>query len=228
MPVRITSEVLHLRHDFTTEEKLSMASELANIYTALQEVAEEKKRTASQYAERENTIKASVGSISRGLQVGFEMRNITCKLVYDQPNVGEVSYIDPDGKTVRTRAMTDSERQLELKLEQQAPQTEAEEQKSIEQSTKNIEEHFEGSKTKKNDGDPEGQCRNCEKWFPASKLKTTEEDFFDLCPDCYKEYEQQKTAPGTAAPEPPGEPAGDQPGEEPPTDEPEPPAEPAA
>ena len=42
------------------------------------------------------------------------MENIPCDITYDLPNVGEVTYTDPQGVVVKTRAMTLSERQEEL------------------------------------------------------------------------------------------------------------------
>ena len=222
MGARITSEVIELRHEFTQDEKNKMASELAAAYNTQQKINEEKKSSAAQYKERETSLDLIIGSISRNYQNGFETRNVKCRLVWDEPNVGEVSYYDPEGKLVKTRAMNDSERQMDLGLE--PPKDEAEEQRSIERSHQNIKNFIPGSKTKKDaaDGDPEGQCKNCELWFPASVLKTTDVDFHDLCPGCWDQCveEPKRQAAEPAQEAPPTQADGTEPpeGEAPPAD----------
>lgn len=221
MPSRISSEVLVVRHEFSTDEKLVIAGELAAAYSLQQGLAEEKKSAAAQFKERESALEAKVGSLSRSYQTGFEMQNVKCRLVWDEPNVGEVSYYDPEGKLVKTRAMTDSERQLELQLDQ-GEKTDEEAQRSVEQSEKNVNKFFPGNKNKSDKqsaDDPEGQCKNCELWFPASVLKTTEVDFHELCPKCWEEcveepkrQAEQQAGPGdqqaenSASPAPPDAP----------------------
>lgn len=236
MPARISSEVLSLRHDFTPDERLSMGGELAAAYATEQAIEEEKKSAMAGFKERETQLKLSIGSLSRKYQTGFEMQNVKCRLVYDHPNVGEVSYFDPVGALVKTRPMTDAERQLELDLgEQEQQKTDAEAQQSTEQSNENIKKFFPGKKAKSDNpppDDPEGQCKNCELWFPASVLKTTDQDFLDLCPACWEscveepkrkaaEQADQQASPDAppASPEAPGEPGEDEKGDDKPADD---------
>jgi len=140
MPARITTEVLNLRHTFTTEERLALGDELAACRQNETEIAEEMKSSAAGFAERKAKLAATVGSLSRKISDGFDMQNVSCSLKYDDPNVGEVTYYDPEGKAVKTRAMTINERQLDLPLEQ--PKTQDEVDESIAKSAANVEGFF--------------------------------------------------------------------------------------
>ncbi len=223
MPARITKETLAVRHEYTQDEKVALGMELAGAYSQLAGIEEEEKAVKAQFKERSTAVDSRIGTLSRTMQQGFEIQNIPCILRYDEPNVGEVSYYDPGGNLVKTRAMTDTERQLELNLEDQT-QNEAQVQKSIDRSVENIKKFIPGSKTKKDaaDGDPEGQCKNCELWFPASVLKTTDVDFHDLCPACWDQCveEPKRQAAEPAQEAPPTQADGTEPpeGEAPPAD----------
>lgn len=71
----------------------------------------------AQFKERKATVEQSIGQLSRNLANAFEMRNIDCNLEYDNPNPFEVSYFRVDtGELVKTRALSESERQQELPL----------------------------------------------------------------------------------------------------------------
>lgn len=151
MPVRISKEVLYLRHDFSAEEKLQMGSELAAAYNRRQQIDEEAKVIKSQLNDRISQVEATIGSLSRNLASGFDMRNVDCRLSFDEPNVGEVTYYGPDGKSVKVRPMTETERQMDLPLPE--PKTEAEAETSAEKSAANIEGFFKGGN--QNDGEEE-------------------------------------------------------------------------
>jgi hypothetical protein len=138
MAVRITKETLCLRHSFTTKEQLEMGSELAQAHNRLLDIEEEEKVMKKQIAERKASVESKVGSLSRSLGTGFEMRNIDCDLEYDQPNVGEVTYRRRDnGEYVKHRAMTEAERQMDHPLDT-PQQVEA----SVEKSAEAAEEFF--------------------------------------------------------------------------------------
>jgi hypothetical protein len=115
MGSRIKTSTEWLRHDFSAEEKLQMGYALAESYNTLNTIDEEEAVVKSQFKERRMSIEQKVGSLSRELASGFKMANFTCELVYDCPNVGEVSYKRQDnGAIVKTRPMTESERQQEI------------------------------------------------------------------------------------------------------------------
>ena len=118
MAKRIEREVLYLRHDFTTEERLEMGTNLAEAHNRLASIEEEETVMKAQVKDKKAGVTQTIGTLARNLGTGYEMRNTPCTLQWDAPNVGEVTYLDPDGRTVKTRAMTESERQLELPLEE--------------------------------------------------------------------------------------------------------------
>ena len=136
---RIEREVLYLRHDFTTEERLEMGTNLAEAHNRLAAIEEEETVMKAQVKDKKAGVTQTIGTLSRNLGTGYEMRNTPCTLVWDSPNVGEVSYLDPDNKTVKTRAMSESERQLELPLNEK---TDAQAELALSNSETAVEEFF--------------------------------------------------------------------------------------
>lgn len=149
MPNRITKESIYIRHDYTDKERLEMGTELAQARQREAAIADEEKAVSAGVKERKATVALTVSSLSRKLTDGFDMQNTLCDLKYDDPNVGEVSYYD-QGKLVKTRPMTEHERQLDLPLEEEAPKTDAEAEESAEKSVANINE-FLGTDVKPED-----------------------------------------------------------------------------
>jgi len=146
MATRITHETIYVRHDFNDAERLQMGSELAEAHTHLATVEDEFKTAKAQFGERLSGLGTRINSLSRQLSGGFEMRNVRCELKWDTPNVGEVSYIGPDGKVEKTRAMAPSEHQMELDLAEAdgVPIPPAEEAASVAESQENVSSFFKG------------------------------------------------------------------------------------
>ena len=141
MPTRITRESLYLRHDFTDAEVNIMAKELAQAYNRRQGIDDEEAVMKTQIKEKRANVDATVGSLSRKLNDSFEMVNVQCELVYDLPNVGEVSYKRTDnGEIAKVRPMTEQERQLDLPLEE--PATEEAAEASVEKSQEAVDGFF--------------------------------------------------------------------------------------
>src|ERR1700743_38581 len=114
MGARVTKETLYLRHEFTNEERLTMGSDLGAAYNRMAAIEDEEKVMKSQIKERMSQVEATIGILSRNLTNGFTMENVDCSLEWDTPHVGEVSYKRKDnGQIAKTRAMTESENQLE-------------------------------------------------------------------------------------------------------------------
>jgi hypothetical protein len=138
---RISKETLFLRHNFTEDERLKMGDELASAYNRQADIDNEENVVKSQFKERRATIEQKISSLSRNLSNGFEMSNVECRLEWDSPNPFEVSYVRNDtNEVVRTRPMTEQERQMDLPL--QEPATEAAVAESVAQSEAAVEEFF--------------------------------------------------------------------------------------
>lgn len=117
MGTRVLKEVLYLRHEYTNDERLQMGSDLGAAYNRMQAVQDEEKVMKGQIKERMSLVEATIGTLSRNLNNGYTMENVDCDLVYDAPNVGEVSYKRRDnGGIVKTRAMTGAENQQEIEF----------------------------------------------------------------------------------------------------------------
>lgn len=112
---RMTKEVLYLRREFTQDEKLDMGSKLAESHNLMADIGEEEAVMKSQIKERKSQVEATIGTLSRNLANGYQMENITCEILYDTPNVGELSFKRSDnGLIAKTRAMSESENQQEI------------------------------------------------------------------------------------------------------------------
>ena len=117
---RPTKESNFLRYEFTQEERLKMGDDLAQAHNRVEEINEEEASMKAQIKQSRSGVEATIGMLSRNLANGFVMRNIECVIKYDDPNIGEVSIYRTDtGELVKTRAMNDQERQLDLPLDTQ-------------------------------------------------------------------------------------------------------------
>ena len=136
---RATRETLALRHEFTNDERLIIGNELASAYNRKAEIEADEAVAKAQIKERQSQVELTIGTLSRNWINGFMIENVICELFWDQPNVGEVSYVRVDnGETVRARAMTEAERQMELSLE-----TPKDVEVSVAASEEAVEEFFE-------------------------------------------------------------------------------------
>src|ERR1700732_129042 len=117
---RATKETLYLRRDFTADERLEMGRDLAQGHNRLAAIDDEEKSMKATVKEKRTGVELTIGSLSRKLNDGYEMANVSCTLHWDALNVGEVTYRDPLGNVVRTRAMNIDERQDELPFEESA------------------------------------------------------------------------------------------------------------
>lgn len=139
---RPTKETIYVRRNFTQEERLEMGTDLAQAHNRMASISEDEATMKAQIKERRTAVEAAVGSISRKINDGFDMANVACELKWDTPNVGEVSYIGPDGSVVKTRAMTFAERQEELNFDES---TSTPAPTSVEESAANIAEFFDNT-----------------------------------------------------------------------------------
>lgn len=116
---RITKEILFLRYEFSQQERLDMGAGLATAYNRMAEIEDEEAVMKSQIKDRKTSTSQTIGTLSRNLGNGYELRNIPCDILYDTPNVGEVSFRRQDtGEVVKekTRRMTEAEMQMDLPL----------------------------------------------------------------------------------------------------------------
>jgi hypothetical protein len=111
---RIAKESLFLRREFTADERLEMGRDLAQAHNRIAAIADEETSMKAVIKEKKAGVELTIGSLSRKLNDGYEMETVSCELVYDTPNVGEVTYLRPGGAVAKVRAMTVSERQEEL------------------------------------------------------------------------------------------------------------------
>ncbi len=138
---RITKESLFLRREFTADERLEMGRDLAQAHNRIAAIADEETSMKAVIKEKKAGVELTIGSLSRKLNDGYEMETVYCELVYDTPNIGEVTYLRPGGAVAKVRAMTVAERQEVLPFDKDGagPVLVV----PAEQSAANIEEFFE-------------------------------------------------------------------------------------
>ena len=138
---RITKESLFLRREFTADERLEMGRDLAQAHNRIAAIADEETSMKAVIKEKKAGVELTIGSLSRKMNDGYEMETVYCELVYDTPNVGEVTYLRPGGAIAKVRAMTVAERQEVLPFDKDGagPVLVV----PAEQSAANIEEFFE-------------------------------------------------------------------------------------
>lgn len=113
---QITTEML--RHDFTPQEMQEKSLLFAQAFERLTAAEEQKKHAVSQFAERITQEKAALGSFSRAINAGWEMRNIELRISYNDPNTGFKTYYRQDNNAlVKSLAMTPDEMQETLFVE---------------------------------------------------------------------------------------------------------------
>lgn len=117
MTKRLTKATEYLRHNYTVDERLKMADELAGAHNRMEDIESEEAVVKAQFKDRKAQVEQTVQKLARQLSSGFEMVNVECKLIYGDPNPLEVSYYRIDtGEKVKTRAMHSDEMQEELPL----------------------------------------------------------------------------------------------------------------
>lgn len=102
-------EKRHLRYDFTAVEVHDMSLELASRNQELVNVENQKKSAASQYTSRLTSIKADIGSLSDKVANGYEIREVTCDVVFHKPKQGMKTLTRKDSGAKIEEKMTDQD-----------------------------------------------------------------------------------------------------------------------
>lgn len=91
-----------------------MAQRLAEANQKVEELEDQKKQVASQYAARIDSENGSVSSLSLKLRSGYEMRPTNCTVIFDVPNGVKRYYDERTGDYVSQATMTKSDYQRSL------------------------------------------------------------------------------------------------------------------
>jgi len=134
--MRRLTEDLFLRHNFTEQEIRDKGLAQSQAYERLINAELEKKAAVSQFAERIAQEKSLLGKLSREITVGWESRAITCRIDYNDPNVGmKTFYRNDTSEKVKTVSMLPDEMQETLFKE---PQKQVQDEQQIAENIKNF------------------------------------------------------------------------------------------
>ena len=105
----------YLRYVFSEEELRDRAKSLAMNVQRQTQTGEEQKAAQAQFKERLERFTSEIGKLSRDINNGWEMRTITCRVLYHSPVSGTKRIVREDtGELVHERPMTRSEMQENL------------------------------------------------------------------------------------------------------------------
>lgn len=125
-----------LKHVFSEKEMAEKAQVLAQSYQRLAGAKEEKAAATATFGERIKREEQVLGSTSREMAQGWEMRQIPCKIRYNTPNTGIKSIIRIDTEeVVKTLSMDNDELQDTLF---QDPNASDNPEKAIESNIRNF------------------------------------------------------------------------------------------
>jgi hypothetical protein len=115
--MRRESIINSLECKYTPEEMAEIAKNLSGNVAELESVAAEKKVSDATYNGRIKKIEEEIGTLAKSYNRGYEMRDITCDICYDDPAPGQKSIYRVDTKElVATKEMTFEEKQTELQF----------------------------------------------------------------------------------------------------------------
>ena len=111
------TEKKQIRHVYSDAENLALGKELSQAITRSRLVEEEFKKVQAGYKAREMAAKAEIGIASSKIEMGFEMRDAMCMVVYRPKDRMKDYYLEDDktfSKVVLTEDMNQEDYQFDL------------------------------------------------------------------------------------------------------------------
>jgi hypothetical protein len=104
-----------LRHQFTNEELLEVARQLAEASGRRNTLEAEKSAITKQYASSIADVERAIDDKAAKVSQGYEFRMIDCTIKFDFPHPGHKTVVRNDtGEHIDTTAMTAEEKQMKL------------------------------------------------------------------------------------------------------------------
>jgi len=101
------TEKRNLKYQFTQDERISLSEELANNNQKLRQLEDEKKSITSEYGSKINITKEQINITSDKVASGYELREITCSVVYHLPEKNKKTLTRSDNGESFVERMTD-------------------------------------------------------------------------------------------------------------------------
>ncbi|MDR2673343.1 MAG: hypothetical protein LBC18_00335 [Opitutaceae bacterium] len=106
-----------VRHNFSEAERLKFAEKMTVAQREIDAAEEQKKRAATQFKSRIEGATAERDEAMEAFRTGYEMREVQCKCVADDPEPGlKTFYREDTGEKARTEEMTAEDKQRLLPL----------------------------------------------------------------------------------------------------------------
>jgi hypothetical protein len=115
MKIERRKESRFLRCDLTETELLAAGKEQAQKTIQLAQIEADKKRVVDDFKAKESEVKAALSNLASKVASGYEFRDVTCTVHYDDPSEGKKSvHRDDSGALVAIEDMSPSEMQREF------------------------------------------------------------------------------------------------------------------
>jgi hypothetical protein len=115
--VRLDITTVDLRHKFDPQERIRLAEDLAHTMLTKQSACKLFASAKKAHEEAVEKLDATITDLSRKLCEGWEYRDIRCKVLWNDPEIGKKTFVRLDtGEIAKIDDMTDAERQDPLPL----------------------------------------------------------------------------------------------------------------
>lgn len=106
-----------LRVIYTDEEKLELGKQLAEAHNDSAQVESDLDRVKADFKAKQSVLDEKIGSLSRGISTGYQMKDTKCKWEMDKPkaNWKTLRRLDTE-EVVETVEMTTADKQSEIPL----------------------------------------------------------------------------------------------------------------
>lgn len=110
----------NLDYHFTKAELLSLGKELGESQLKLRQLDDDRKMVADEWKAKISSAEAHINSLSNKTSTGYEYRDVSCTVTFDDPAPGEKTVRrDDTGDIVKVMLMHESEKQDELPFEEE-------------------------------------------------------------------------------------------------------------
>ena len=134
-----TKERKSLKYEFTRDELLDLASELANKTQEMRQLEEQKKSVMSEYSSKTAIAREQVLLLSDKVSSGYEIRDVECEVLYHTPIEGMKTIIRTDTQHSWSEKMTGSDWNLFNQVKDEVTEVNIEEkQAESEEETKTV------------------------------------------------------------------------------------------
>lgn len=112
----------YLKYKFSDDEVKEFSQEMASDLREKSKLEDDKKSIVKDFAAKISKLEASINENAGIINSGFEMRQIDCMSTYDYDDLVIRTHREDTGELVKERDMEESEKQMDLPEDDEAPE----------------------------------------------------------------------------------------------------------